>query len=127
MIALIVMLGWDWFGFDEKRARTGYTELVFLHPVGSACHVVDSGASEAQKVDTLFFMPGWARCGFHEKSTRTRYTEVVFLHPIGYAGHVVHTSPSGAQNVDVLFFMLWWAWYCFQNLCFCIRWNRRFT
>jgi hypothetical protein len=32
-------------GIDKKRARTRYAELVFLHPVGSAGHVMYSGAS----------------------------------------------------------------------------------
>jgi hypothetical protein len=31
MIALIFMLGWDRYGFDEKHTGTGYTELVFCH------------------------------------------------------------------------------------------------
>jgi hypothetical protein len=40
------MLGWDRFRFYKKRARTHYAKLVFFHLVGSAGHVVDSGASE---------------------------------------------------------------------------------
>jgi hypothetical protein len=36
-----------------------YAKLVFLHPVGSADHVVHSGASVVQKVDALFY--GWVR------------------------------------------------------------------
>jgi hypothetical protein len=39
------MLGWDRFGFLKKHVGTRYDELVFLHPVGFASHLVDSRAS----------------------------------------------------------------------------------
>jgi hypothetical protein len=45
VIALFFMLDWDRYGFNKKRARRRYTELVFLHLVGSAVRVVRSGSS----------------------------------------------------------------------------------
>jgi hypothetical protein len=49
------MLGWDRYGYDKKRAKTCYAELVFLHPMGSAGHVVHSSASGARNIDALIF------------------------------------------------------------------------
>jgi hypothetical protein len=37
---LFFMLGWDQCGFDKKCIGTRYAELLFLHPAGSAGHVV---------------------------------------------------------------------------------------
>jgi hypothetical protein len=37
---LFFMLRWDQYGFDKKCTETRYAELRFLHPVGSAGHVV---------------------------------------------------------------------------------------
>jgi hypothetical protein len=42
--ALFFMLEWDRYGIDKKRVETCYTELEFLHSLGSAGHVVHSGA-----------------------------------------------------------------------------------
>jgi hypothetical protein len=44
--AIFFMLQSDWYGFDKKRFRTHYAELVFLHPLGSVGHVVHASASE---------------------------------------------------------------------------------
>jgi hypothetical protein len=41
------MLRWDQYGFDKKRIGARYAELGFMHPVGSAGHVVHSGMSES--------------------------------------------------------------------------------
>jgi hypothetical protein len=93
---------------DRDSTLTGlhHAELVFLHPVGSAGHVVHLGASEVQNVNALFFMVGWGLYGFDKKRAGTRYADLVFLHPVGSAGYIVHSGASGAQNVDTLFFML---------------------
>jgi hypothetical protein len=39
-----------------QSAGTHYMEFVFLHPVGSAGHVVYFGASGVRNVDAIFFM-----------------------------------------------------------------------
>jgi hypothetical protein len=83
---------------------TRYIDLLFLHPVGSACHVVHSGASAVRNIDTIFFMLGWDQYGFHKNCAGTRYVELLFLHPVGSAGHIVHFRASGERIVDTLFF-----------------------
>jgi hypothetical protein len=90
------MLGWDWYGFNKKHTGTHYTELLFLHLVGSAGHIVHSSVSRASNVDALFFMLGWDRNGFDKMHARTYYADLVFLHLVGFAGHVMHFGVSGA-------------------------------
>jgi hypothetical protein len=57
-MALFFMLGCDWYGFDKKHTGTRYTELVFLYPVGSAGHVLHSGASAERNMIALFLKLG---------------------------------------------------------------------
>jgi hypothetical protein len=57
--ALFFLLGWDRYGFNNKRVRTSYTEFVFLHPVGCVGQVLHSSASEVQNVGALFLLLGW--------------------------------------------------------------------
>jgi hypothetical protein len=90
------MLRWAWCGFHKKRVGSRYAEVVFLHLVGFAGHVLHSRASVARNLDALFFLLRWARCGFHKKLTGTQYAELVFLHLVGSAYHVVHFAASGA-------------------------------
>jgi hypothetical protein len=91
---LFFMLRWDWCCFDKMCVGTRYTEVVFLHPVGSAGRVVHSNASRVRYVDTLFFLLWWDRYGLHKKHAGTRYVELMFLHPMGSVGHVVHSCVS---------------------------------
>jgi hypothetical protein len=83
---------WDRYGFHKRRTGRRYTELVFLHHVGSTGHVVHSGASGMRNVNALFLMPGWDRSGLHKKCARTGYAELAFLHLVGSVGHVVHSG-----------------------------------
>jgi hypothetical protein len=95
----IFMLWWDWYVFDKKHVGIHYANLCFLLPVGSAGHVVHSGASGARNIDAQIFMLGWASCGFPKRLVRTRYVELMFLHPVGSAGHVVHFGASGRETL----------------------------
>jgi hypothetical protein len=88
------MRGWAWCCFRKKRVGTQYTELVFLHPLGFAGHIVHSGVFGPRHIDALFFMLGWAQYAFDKKDVRTSYAELVFLHPVGSMGHVVHSDVS---------------------------------
>jgi hypothetical protein len=125
------MLGWAWSSFHKKHIRTRYAELMFLHPLGFAGHVVHSSASGLWNSRALFFMLRWAQCGFHKKRVGTRYNELLFLHP-GSAGHVVHSGAYGVWNINELFCMISWARCSFRkntpghvtpNFCFCIQWD----
>jgi hypothetical protein len=90
------MLSWDRYRYDKKRAGTCYAEILFLHLVASAGHIVHFGASMARNVNALFFIPGWDRYGYDKKRTGTHYAELVFLHLVGSVGHVRHSGMSEA-------------------------------
>jgi hypothetical protein len=108
------MLRWDWYGFNEKRFRTCYAELVFLHPVGSVGHVVHFDASGVQNIDALFLVLGWDRYRFDKKHFGTQHAKL-FLHLLGSVSRVAHSGASGSQNVDAIFFLLGWDQYGSQK------------
>jgi hypothetical protein len=65
-------------------------KLCFLHPVGSAGHVMDFPCvRDANRRRTI--LHAWVGpSGLHKKGAGTHYTELVFLHLVGSAGHIVH-------------------------------------
>jgi hypothetical protein len=124
-----------WVGqvqIPQKWVRIPYAELMFLHPVVFAGHIVNPCAYGVQNVGALFFVLEWDWCGFNKKLVRISYVELVFLHPVGYVGHVVRSGASGRET-SIHYF----SWSCgtdtysrkcasghvTPNLCFCIRWD----
>jgi hypothetical protein len=100
----------------EKACRgTLHRTSLFLHPVGSAAHVVHSGPFGVRSIVALFIMLRWARCGFQKKHTGTHYAILVFLHPVRSMGHVVHSGASSPRNIGALFFILGWDRYEFHK------------
>jgi hypothetical protein len=90
------MFGWDRYVFNKNCTGRRYGELVFLHTVGFAGHVVHFGAPLMRNIDTLFIKFLWDTYGFNKKHIGTRYAELVFLPQVGSVGHVVHFGTSGA-------------------------------
>jgi hypothetical protein len=103
------MVMWALCGFHKKCYGTRYAELVLLHLVWYAGHIVCSGAFGAWNIDALYLMLMWARCGSHKKWAETHHAELVFLHPLQYVGHVARSATYGTRNIDALFYMLSWA------------------
>jgi hypothetical protein len=130
------MLWWDRYRFDKKRTEPRYTELLFLHPVGSAGHVVHSIVFSVRNNNTLFFMLWWDRYGFDIKRAETCYADLVFLQPVGSACHVVHSGASGGETSTHFFSCSDGTGtdlsksaprHVTLNFGFCIRWDLQVT
>jgi hypothetical protein len=103
------MAEWDCYGYEKKRAGTHYAELVFLHPVGSAGHVVHFGVFEARNVDPLFSRSG-APSAISIKGALGHITlNLCFCIWWDIRGHVVHCGAFGARNVDTIFSCSGWT------------------
>jgi hypothetical protein len=89
------MLWWARCGFDKKRVRTHYAELLFLHPMGSTGPILHLGAFGVKNVDALIFMLRWDRYEFDKKHVGTRYAKLVFSQSVGSAVYIVHSNASG--------------------------------
>jgi hypothetical protein len=101
--ALFFMLGWDRYGFHEKRAGSQCAKCVFLHLVGSMGHVVHSGASEMQNVDALFFILRKDHMD-SPKARRDMLHQICVFASSGICGSRCHSGASGVQNFDALFY-----------------------
>jgi hypothetical protein len=109
------MLGWDQYGFHKNCNGTRSVEILFLHPVGCARHVVHSVRPGRETSMHYFSCSGGTSMDLTKSALGHVVPNLCFLHPEGSAGNVVHFCASSTQNVDVLFFMLQWDRYGFDK------------
>jgi hypothetical protein len=76
------MHGWE-CGLSKRHNRTRDVEVVFLHPVGFAGHVVHSDASGPRNVNALFFIFVWDRYRFHKKCSGKKRRHIIFHAYVG--------------------------------------------
>jgi hypothetical protein len=102
---LFFMLGWDRYGFYKKHVGTCYAELVFLHPVRSAGHVMHS-AHLGRATSEHYFSCSSSYGTYSTKSTTGRgILNLCFCIQWDLRAWRAFYM-SGAQNVDALFFSL---------------------
>jgi hypothetical protein len=69
-------------GTDSGKSASRHVmpNVCFFHLLGYAGHIVHSGASGVQNIETLIFMLMWDRYIFQKNCTGTLQTEHRFLH-----------------------------------------------
>jgi hypothetical protein len=90
------MAEWDCYGYEKKRTGTHYAELVFLHPVGSAIHMVHFVVFGARNVDPLFSHSGGPSAVSIKGGLGHIMPNLCFCIWWDIRGHVVHCGASGA-------------------------------
>jgi hypothetical protein len=92
-------------GFHKKHGGTCYSELVLLHLMGSAGHVVHSSAFGPQNIDALFFMFGWTSTDSTKSASEHVTLNFCFLNLVGSVSHVEHSGGSGvAKHRHTIFY-----------------------
>jgi hypothetical protein len=71
--------------FHKKYVGSHYTDLVFLHLMGYAGHIMHSGGSGC-KTSMHYFHAWVGQCGFPKKGTGTRYAKLVIFKNSGNCG-----------------------------------------
>jgi hypothetical protein len=132
--SLFFTLGWDWYGFDKKHIRAHYTELVFLHSVEYAGHVVHSGVSGVPTSMHYFSCLGGTDM-YSTKSAQDTLCRTCIFAFGGICGSRSAFRCVRGANVDALFFMIGWDRYLFdkkrvlthyaEHVFFCIWWDLR--
>jgi hypothetical protein len=129
------MLGWNPNGFHKKHAGTRYAERVFLHQLGSAVHVVHSGASGHETSIHYFSCSGGTSTD--SKKTSGDFTsnlcfyiqwdmQVTYCIPVrpGHKTSTEYFSCSRGTSNDSTKSALG---HVMPNVSFCIRWDLRLT
>jgi hypothetical protein len=109
------MLGWARCDFHNKHAKTHYVELVFLHLVRSAAHILHFSVSKVWIINILLFMLGWDWYRFHKMCVGICYIELVF-----FSSGRIYGSRSAFRCVrgtkcQRTIFMLEWVWCGFHK------------
>jgi hypothetical protein len=144
------MLEWDQYGFHRKHSGTRYTELAFLHPVGSMGHVVVPVHPGLKTLTHYFLCSGGNGTDSTKREPGNITPNLCFCMQWDLRVTLCIPMLLGHQTMKHYFFMLRCDWYGFHkwalgnivhsgvsgtdytksmprhitvNLCFHIRWD----